>query len=361
MFKEKISSVKDAAGALPRMKRASALTVAVIYAVVATEAGCVDAAVLRLIFAALASSLAASLLFMYRRPEIFAFPIIPAAVTFVLTKNAAVTAAVLLVPSLCGASIAYNMLIKSERSRTVVFSAAAAAIGAAAAFGIYLLLGGKTLTYDGALASLKGFFASFKTPAGTSFLTEDVSLGIARYIMLTLPALAMIAVSSLAFAASSLSAALADVFHFGEYVPRASRVYVPSAVSAAIYLLSYLTSAALIASTSADVVGYTAENLLIALLPAMMIHGERTLFRLAKRHDHNVLFAVLTVILLLISPSMYLMFVSFSGAVGRIYSEARPTIKRLVRRISGGGDDGDDNDDDDDDNDNDDYDGGFGG
>lgn len=355
---EKAARLRLACADMPHMKHAAAIFVLTFYASFAVLSGTSGALALRLLFVTLAASALAAVMFMYRRPAIFAFPPASFALTLLLTRDITLSAAALLLPLSAGAVISYNLLLRSDKARTVALTSAAAALTAAALLIPYFLTGGTFRSYDELLTSLTGFLSSVGGGSGRGFFSEDQSLGVARYIILTMPALIIVTVSAVSFFASTLTVGLARLFSFSDRIAPDARSYVPSVVSAAVYLLAYFTSAVLIANTKADIIGYTAENLLIALLPAMMIFGERTLYRVSKRHEKMILFIVLSVLLVLISPSLYLMFVSFAGAGSRVYAEIRPSIKRFMRRFRSDNDD-DDNDDDNDDNDDDP--GGYGG
>lgn len=344
MLKEKISALREADRSLPHMKHAAAVTVLILYASLTAASAALPGTALKLAASAVSSSLLASALYMYRRWAILFFPPAAAAAAILLSSDAPTAVFAITAPLFVGVTASYNLLVKSEKSHAVASSSAAVAAAAAVSVAVHFFSGGVLPSYDSALASLTNFFGSFRSPAGKEVLAADASLGLARYILIIAPALIMIAAASFSFIAVTLSILTARLFSFGGFIPTAARVYVPSAVSAGVYLISYLISAALIANTAADVVGYTAENLLIALLPAMMIHGERTLFRLSRRHDKTVMFTVLSVIVLLISPSIYLMFVSFAGACGRIYASVKTPLHRFWRRVTGGGDDDDDDD-----------------
>ena len=334
------------------MKNAAAVVLLTLFTATAAAAGVAGAAALKLLCASLSTAILAGLTFMYRRPFIFAVPLIPAVITFVLTESLTMSAIPLILPLPAAVIIAVSAYAGENKSRIITASSIALACSCLLLLLLYRISGGVFPTYDSVLDLLRRELSSITVPSPNGrvpALRDEAILSIAQYLILCSPAIAMICLSAFAYITSSLFSLLCSLFSFGDRLPEGARKYIPSVVSAVLYLLAYLISASLVSVASADVVGYTAENLLLALLPAMMIHGERSLYELAYKHERRLLFVIVSVLILLISPSIYLMFVSFSGAIALIYGWLKPKFRLLLSRLRGDDNDNDNNDDDDDD------------
>lgn len=335
---------------MPRMKHAAATVLLLLYTVASILSGTTGSLALRFTLVSLATAVFAAVMFMYRRPVMFVFPVISAAAVLILTQDVTFTLSSLLLPLPAAVVMSTTLCLGSDKAHAVTVTSVSLALSAAVLTLVYALTGGDLPTYESLFDSMSQFFSSITAPSPNgpvNAFTPEAASALARYIMLSLPAIVFVTVSAVSFVSVTLFSVIIDMSSFGEWLMPGSRSYTPSVISAALYLCAYLTSASLVSVASADLVGYAAENVLLCLLPAMMIHGEKSLYGLARRHDKKILFAGLTVMILLLTPSLYLMFVSFAGAISLIYTALRPVVKRLLGR--------DDNDDGSDDND-DDYD-----
>ena len=344
---------------MPKMKHVAAVTVMAAAAASGYLSGTISHSAAGvffcIIFCALAASAEAALIYMYRSPLCFISPALSAAAVYLATGSAFRSAYTLiyLPVALAIALCAYK---KYTKSRTVITAACAAGIAVAAIGAVLFLLSPDAIpSYDSLYTSIRDFFSAvgINTRSGrTALFTQEAAEGIANYIMLSLPAAFIITVSVSSYIATLTYEALMRLFYFGDYIPNSGKwIYSPAVVTAAIYLLSYFVSAATISYPKADVVGYAAENMLLALLPAMLFTGLRAAYTLSAKHERKILFVVLTVIVLTVSPSLYLMIISFWGAISVIAAHTAPRLRAVMKKLRG---DDDDNDDDDSDNNNDD-------
>lgn len=346
------NTLLNARDGMPRMKHAAAAILLLLYLASSTLAGAWGASAAlpaRLALIAVSTALLAALLFMYRLHLLYAFPIIAAAITFFLSRDITIALTQLILPLPAAILISAVFSLGADKARAVTVASVSFAVSAAILLLVYKLSGGELRSFESIMRSLSEFFASVTTPSRNGpvpAFTEEAASALARYITLSLPAIVFVSVTAAAFASVTLCAALIDLFSFGSFIIPDARVYTPSVVSASLYLISYIVSASLVSIASADIIGFAAENVLLCLLPAMMLYGERSLYKLATKHDRRVLFAVLTVIVLMTSPSMYLMFVSFSGAIALIYKALAPIVRRFMKKLRDDDDDDDDNNDD---------------
>lgn len=347
MFKD-LSVMRILRVKMPRMRHTAAIVLLLLYTAAAILSGTTGSLTLRLVLTSLATATLAAVIFMYRRPVILAFPVIVTAAVLLLTRDFTLASSSLLLPLPAAIAAATSLCLGADKARAVTVTAVSLVASAAALTLIYILSGGTLPSYESFFESLVKLFASLSAPSANgpvNAFTAEAAASLARYIMLSLPAIVFVTVSAVSFVSVTLCSVMIDMFSFGQWVVPESRVYTPSVISAVLYLGAYLISASLVSVSSADVIGYAAENVLLCLLPAMMIHGEKSLYGLSRRHDKKMLFAVLTVALLMLSPSLYLMFVSFSGAIALIYTALRPVIRRLIGRDDDDGSDDDDGDD----------------
>lgn len=330
---------------MPRMKRVAAATLALLTAASGAISGVLFPGPGAFLFTSLALSLLATLIFTYRSPYLYAIPVVSfiAAAVFTGSTLSAVFAA-LYAPG--AVILALSLYEKVSKARAVAFTSIAIGVSVLAVGLIAFITDKSSLpTIESVKDAVEGYLSSlsFNTEDGrAAIFTEQAAAGLARYFTLSLPALFMIGVNTVSFLSVSVFTALIRLFMFTDRIPDGRWVYSPEFASAVIFLLSYTVSSALISSPSADVIGYAAENLLIALTPAMMIAGCRVSYKLSEKHDKKILFVAATVGLLLFSPSLYLMIVSFWGALHVIYISALPYWHKLFPR----GTDGDDGDDD---------------
>ncbi len=333
------------------MKREPAILALLLYAGFSILAGVSGLSVFTFFYAAVSTSLLASAAFMYRRRIIAVFPPLAAAVTFIITRSVLGTAASLLLTVIPASALAISLFLGFDnKARAVTAVCASAAFSLLILFGLYLLSGGAILSVEDIVGRAEGWFSSLSVPGRegpVQVFPAEAASGLARYIVVCMPALSIIALSAASYAAVSLTVLFVDIFSFGDKIEPGVREYTPNVISAVLYVAAYIVSASLLSDPSADIIGYTAENLLLLILPAMMIAGEKSLLRLAKKHDRRVLFTVLTVLLLLVSPSIYLMAVSFFGAGYLIFAELRAAFRKFIDKHRR--DDDDDFDDFDDD------------
>ncbi len=322
---------------MPRMKRIPAAVLLMFYTACACLVGVTDLPGLMLPYAAFSASLLAAVAFMFRRRYIAFFPPLAAILAFAATGSWLLAAASLLTTVLPAAAIAWSFYNDCDnKARAVTLTSAAFAAAVLLLLGLYLLKGGSIPRPDDAVSRLTAWFASVKIPGKdglTPIFKAEAASGLANYVVVCLPAFAAVAVSALSFASVSLFLILADIFFFNSSIDPEARSYKPTAVSAAVYIASYLVSSSLIYAPSADVIGYAAENLLLIILPAMMIWGEKTLYRISVEHEKVLVFVILTVILLMASPSVYLMAVSFTGAISLILGAVMPRVRRFISRM----------------------------
>ncbi len=329
---------------MPRMKPVAAVTLAALALALSTLSGVTFPGPAAFLFTALATSLFATLIFTYRSPYLYGLPVISFLAAAVLTGSA--PSALFAAAYAPGAIVlALALYEKLSKARAVAFTSIA--IGAALAVcGITAFITDKSSlpTVEAIGKSIETYLSSlsFSTEDGrAAIFTEQAAAGLARYFTLSLPALFIIVINTVSFVSVSLFAALIRLFMFADRIPGGKWVYAPEAASAVLFLLSYATSSALISFSSADVIGFAAENVLIALTPAMVIAGCRISYKLSEKHDKKVLLVAATVVLLLFAPSLYLMIISFWGALHVIYKSILPYWQKLFPHGTDGDDGGD--------------------
>ncbi len=328
---------------MPRMKRVAAATLAVLALASGTLSGVIFPNPAAFFFTAVALSLTATLIFTYRSPYLYVIPILSFAISAVITGSF-VSAAFAAVFAPAAVVLALALYEKASKARAIAFTSAA--LGAAVVVSGLLAFATDSSSFptvESVREAMEAYFSSlsFNTADGrAAIFTEQAATGLASYFTLSLPAIFIILINTVSFVSVSLFAALIRLFMFADRIPDGKWVYTPETASAVLFLLSYATSSALISFSSADVIGYAAENLLIALTPAMMIAGCRISYKLSEKHGKKVILVIATVILLLFSPSLYLMIISFWGALHLIYKSLLPYWRRLFPS----GTDGDDGD-----------------
>lgn len=328
---------------MPRMKRVAAVTLALLTMASGTLSGIIFPHPAAFLFTALAVSLLATLIFTYRSPYLYVIPIV-SFITAAVFAPSAVAAVFVAIYAPAAVVLALSLYEKVSKARAVAFTSIVIGI---AVFAVGLIAFHIDKSSLPAVEDIKNavedylLTLSFNTEDGrAAIFTGQAASGLARYFTLSLPALFIIAINTVSFISVSVFVSLIRLFMFTDRIPDGKWVYSPEVASAVLFLLSYATSSALISFSSADVIGYAAENILIALTPAMMIAGCRISYKLSKKHDKKILLVAATVILLLFSPSLYLMIISFWGALHVIYRSVLPYWHKLFSRGTGG-DDGD--------------------
>ncbi len=317
------------------MKRAAALIVAAVNALFAFAAGAIFPSPAMLVCLPISAALTASLIFTYRSPAAFAAPVLSAVTVLMLTRDAACAAVPLLsvLPSLVLAVMFYT---RASRAFAVFVGAFAFTFVLAAASGaLYLSAPEEILSIDEIKVSLTEAISSVavNTRDGrVPLYTAEAAAELAAYFIMSLPAAAIIVVCSVSFVCTEVFLLLMRLFGFSECIPNGNWTYSPSLVTSVVYLASYAVSASLIPFPDADVIGFAAENVLIALIPAMLFTGERALYLYSKKREGLIVFTILSVVLLMLSPSLYLMIITFSGAFSVILSRVRPHIERFLHR-----------------------------
>lgn len=319
---------------MPRMKKYSAVTLLLLTVVFGTLSATSFPNPVFIFYSAYAASLFAAILFMRRTKYVYLSPILTFAVTVAISGHLP-TALLATVYTPIAVAIAVTFYEKSSKAASVTASSVALGISlAVVALVTYIVdkdafpaIGSVTESIAESLRS-----ATVNTPDGkVPLLTEQAASGLAEYIVLSLPAAFIIVVNTVSYLAASLFALQCRLFYFADRIPGGKWVYSPEVIPAVIFILSYFTSAVLVPYSSADVVGYAAENVLISLTPAMMIAGERCSYAVCQKHGKKVSLVVISLILLLISPSLYLMIISFWGALHVIFKSVRPKLSGLFR------------------------------
>ena len=362
---DKIEHLRKFTAGMPRMKHAAAALLLAVYAAAAVASSSVGSAVICGLGAAFASAILAAVTFAYRRAWILAAPLLSSALTLLLTHSVPYTLMSLL-PIPVAAAIVISFALKRKKSGIITAASVAVAVWLILILLTAALMGEIELSYESFTAMLKSSLMSMtvRTADGPAPLfTEALADGLVQYITLSLPAIVSVCAMAVAFLAASLFPRLLYMLSFGQYVYRGSLVYTPTAIAGAVYLIAVAMSASLAVDASYDMLGFIAENILLLLMPAMLLYGMRVIVGFAITHDKRFLIVVIGAILFFSLPSMFLMIVTFAGALHIIYVKLSWTMKKLARRMRDDDDDYDgsyDSNDDDDSNDSDDsYYGGF--
>lgn len=320
---------------MPRMKRAAAIIVSVFAFGTLTASGMIFPNPFSFVFTSVSVAVLASLIFAYRSNIIFMLPITSGTCVILLTGSpvCALVPLVALVPAIALAVLFYK---KARRSSAVTVVSSVLGVSFAVVICVMLLMRPDLILR---VASVKSFLTekisslTVNTANGrVPLYTEEAAESLASYLVVSIPAAVIIVINAISFVSSAIFLAAVKMFGFADRIPNGKWRYTPEFVAAVVYLSAYVVSASLIPFPSADAVGFAAENVLIALIPAMLIAGERALFSFSQRHDKKTLFIVLSAMLFLVSPSLYLMVITFSGAVAVIISHMKPYIMRFIRR-----------------------------
>ena len=323
---------------MPRMKRAAAIIVAVIAFAALTASGLTFPDLSAFLLLSVSVAAVASLIFTYRSALVPAIPAVAVITVFAATRSAgpALFPAASVLPAAALAVLFYK---KSSRAAAITTVSVLLGVSFLIILGV-VYVDSPELIPDPDLVrtSLTETIASFTVNTANGkvpLYTEDAAARLAEYFVLSIPATVIIVINAVSFFAAATFVLFVRLFGFFDRIPDGKWTYTPELAAAVIYLLSYAVSASLIPYSSADVIGFAAENVLIALIPAMMIAGERALYMLSKKHDGLILFVIVSVVLLLVSPSLYLMIISFSGAFSVIITHMRPYVDRFMRRGDG--------------------------
>lgn len=333
---------------MPRMKRVAAISVAALTFLLGLRSGTLFPNAASLLFLTVAAALLSALIFMFRSSAVYLAPILTFVSVIILTGSLqSAFFSISYVPMSVVLSVSFfNRLSKSR-----------AIFRASVALGTFLLvsyLTARLLKID-LLPSASEFrtaienflsSAAINTKNGrTPLFSQESAAGIADYALLSIPAIFITAVNIVSYVSSSALVLLCRMFFFSSFIPGRKWNYMPSPATALTFIFSYFLSSLLIPFAKADVIGFAAENMLLALTPAMMIAGEKTAFFFALKHDKRILFVILTLFTVMFSASLYLMAVSFLGAIHVIYRPMKPYISSLFRRNDGDGNDGDNDED----------------
>ncbi|MCD8003582.1 MAG: hypothetical protein LUG88_06715 [Clostridia bacterium] len=335
---------------MKRMKRPAAVIFSLAAAGAGLLSGLLYGGIWGFFFIPVSSAVLASLIYMYRSPFVYAAPVISAILTLAIKHGggAAVFAALYAVP----ATVLAVSIYREKPKVHAVVSASVSIFAAAALFalGVYVISPDSLLTYDGIIKSVENALSSVTVNSGSGqvrFFTDEGISAVTEYLSISLPAVLVLIAYAVSYASASLLSAMMKLFSFADKIPGGvgKWIYESSPVSALMFIISYFVSVLLIPYTNADAVGVAAENLLLILTPPMMIAGERIFFGFASAHYKMTIAVVVTVIAVLVTPSMYLMIISFLGAGYILYKASSPYISKLIGKF--GGDDDDDDDDDD--------------
>lgn len=317
---------------MPRMKKVAAATLFVTTVIFGAASGIVFPDIICVFYTSVSASLLAALLFMYRSPYLYAAPILTALIAAVISGSiisALLSAAY--TPIATATAIAFYR--RASKARAIMISSVVlGATLAVTAILAYIIDKDSFPTAAAVTESVKDALLSVpvNTKDGVAALfTQDAASAIARYITLLIPAAFIITVNAVSYLSASMFVLYCRLFYFADRIPGKKWIYMPDTVPAVIFILSYFISAATVPYASADVIGYAAENVLIALTPAMLIAGGRVSFELSAKHDKKLLFIIVSAMTLIISPSLYLMVISFWGALYVIYKSLRPHLHRL--------------------------------
>ncbi len=320
---------------MPRMKRAAAIIVSVLAFSTLTASGVTFPNPFSFLFTSVSVAVLASLIFAYRSNLILLLPIASCACAFGATGSpvCAIVPLVSLIPAVVLAVLFYK---KARRSSVVTTVSVALGVSFAVVVGVMLLVRPELLLQ---VFSVKSFLTekisslTVNTANGkVPLYTEEAAESLASYFVVSIPAAVIIVINAISFVSTAIFLAAVKMFGFLDRIPGGKWRYSPELAAAVVYLSSYVVSASLIPFPSADAVGFAAENVLISLIPAMLIAGERALFSLSQRHDKKTLFIILSAMLFLVSPSLYLMVITFSGALAVIISRVKPYVMRFIRR-----------------------------
>lgn len=326
---------------MPRMRLIPAIVCAVLTALAGAMSGVYAGKIIGAVFLIAATSVFAALLFMFRRPFILASPLLSLAAAAIITGTltAALTAFAYALPAAATALSAYKGRTKSV---TVTYtSLAMAAYAVLIILFIFIISGSAIPSYDELLSRITAVFSSITVKSGGQkvlLFTKEAAKRLAEYVLTMLPAIIIVSVSVASFLIVFLFDLLARLFSFTSYLPE-RWIYIPATPSAVIFLISCTVSATLIPYHKADVIGYAAENIVYIFLPAMLLQGVRKSFSYFRYKGQIIIFIILSVVLMAISLSIYLMTFSYIGAISLIWASVR---SRLRARHSGG--DSDDND-----------------
>lgn len=320
---------------MPRMKRAAAIIVSMLAFSTLTASGLMFPNPFSFVFTSVSVAVLASLIFAYRSNLILLLPVASGICVIAVTGSpvCALVSLASLVPSVALAVLFYK---KARRSSAVTAVSIVVGISFAVVVGVMLLMRPELISRAASVKSLlteKISSLTVNTANGRVLLyTEEAAESLAAYFVVSIPAAVIIVINAISFVSSEIFLVAVKMFGFWDRVPDGKWRYSPELAAAIVYISAYVVSASLIPFPSADVVGFAAENVLIALIPAMLIAGERALLSLSQRHDKKTIFIVLSAMLFLVSPSLYLMVITFSGAVAVIISRIKPYVMRFIRR-----------------------------
>lgn len=330
---------------MPRMKRVAAISVATLTFLLGLRSGTLFPNAASLLFLTAAAALLSALIFMFRSSAVYLAPLLTFVSVIILTGS---LQSALFSVSYVPMSVVLSVSFFSRLSKSRAIFRSSVTLGT---FLLVSYLIARLLKID-LLPSASEFrtaMESFLSSAAINtkngrmpLFSQDSVAGIADYVLLSIPAIFITAVNAVSYLSSSALVLLCRMFFFSSFIPGRKWNYMPSPVTAFIFIFSYFLSSILIPFAKADVIGFAAENMLLALTPAMMIAGEKTAFFFALKRDKRILFVVLTLFAVMISASLYLMAVSFLGAIHVIYRPMKPYLSSLFRRNN---DDDDDNDD----------------
>ncbi len=334
---------------LPRMKRASATTLMLLAVILSILSGIINPYILRVIFAIPASALYASAIFARREKWMLIFAVIPAAIVAVATGDITGAVSSLLLPASLAVSAVNAVYMRRSKAASVIVSIFALAAASAICLAVFLLTGGE-------LPSLSSFSENVRqiTSKLVSVNSDNAQNSssdvyktlivdeLVKYISMSIPSIVSGVLFFSSYISLTLTSSLLSLFSFRDRVAHQTRSYEPSAISAFVYILSYIVSASLAGNSRADIVGYSAENILLIFLPPMMIYGEKVLYNLSISHDRRTMFTVLSLFAIFSLPSLYFMTVSFTGAISLLYFSLKPTLQKFWSSFTNGGNGEDD-------------------
>ncbi len=328
---------------MPRMKHAAAWLLLFVVFGMSVLSGYLFPSVLMIIPLSVSSALFSAVLFMYRSHAVYAVPALSAFVLiFISDTPVSVLLPIMMLPLSVSLTLAFYC--KQSKSRAVFYGAVS--LGGAAFAGILVmyLFGADVIPdidslRDGIKTALSAITINTREGRAALFTPESAS-GIADYVILSIPAIVIVSLNLVSFLSASLLSVFCRIFFFADSIPDGKWEYTPECVSAVIYVISYFVSAATVSLASADVIGFAAENVLLALLPAMLLAGAKSSFVTAVRHDRRVLFVILSFLAVTLAPSLYLMVISFWGAISVIWRSVGPFVVRVLPFGKNGDDDG---------------------
>ena len=180
-----VFSLRDARAGMPRMKHAAAIILALIYAAVFAAAGASGSVPVRLALAAVSTALLSALFFMYRRPAVYALPVIAAAVVFVMTRSVTFALSELIIPLPAAILISALLSLGADKARAVTAASASFAVSAALLLLVFRLTGGRIPGFAEIESSLSDFFASMTSSSRNGpvpVFTEDAASALASHI-----------------------------------------------------------------------------------------------------------------------------------------------------------------------------------